>query len=108
MIARFWRARATAGGVEAYRRHFNEAVRPELAQIRGHAGAYFLTRSSGREEEVLVLTLWDSMAAVEAFAGADPDRAVVGPEARAALIDFDDRVLHYQVLDRPVSVAPPR
>jgi hypothetical protein len=37
-------------------------------------------------------------AAVERFAGADRERAVVEPEARAMLASFDDRVEHREVV----------
>jgi hypothetical protein len=37
------------------------------------------------------------MDAVRRFAGRPPERAVVEPEARAVLSDFDDLVRHYEV-----------
>jgi hypothetical protein len=37
------------------------------------------------------------MDAIRRFAGADPERAVVEPEARAVLADYDDFVRHYEV-----------
>jgi hypothetical protein len=42
------------------------------------------------------------MASVRAFAGPNPERAVVEPEARAALIRYDAVVEHYEVLAGPV------
>jgi hypothetical protein len=38
------------------------------------------------------------MEAVRKFAGAEPEKAVVGPEARAVLISFDEFVSHFDVL----------
>jgi len=32
------------------------------------------------------------------IAGADPERAVVEPEARAVLVEYDERVRHYEVV----------
>jgi len=37
-------------------------------------------------------------AASSKFAGPDPERAVVEPEARAVLREFDERVSHYEVV----------
>ena len=48
--------------------------------------------------EFLVLTLWDSMATVRRFAGAEPEKAVLEAEARAILTSFDDRVTHYEIV----------
>jgi hypothetical protein len=39
------------------------------------------------------------MDAIRAFAGSNPEKAVVEPAAIAALTDFDQTVRHYEVLD---------
>ena len=43
------------------------------------------------------MTLWDSMDAIRRFAGEDAEHAVVEPEARAVLAEYDDFVRHYEV-----------
>jgi heme-degrading monooxygenase HmoA len=50
------------------------------------------------ECEFLLLTLWDSLEAVKAFAGADYEKAVYYPEDDRFLVDRGPRVLHYEVL----------
>jgi hypothetical protein len=47
-----------------------------------------------------VLTLWDSMEAIRRFAGPEPNKAVIEPEARAALASFDEYVTHFEVAGR--------
>ena len=110
MIARVWRGQATGQNAEAYRRHFAESVRPALASISGHRGALLLRREleGDSQTEFLVVTLWDSMEAVRAFAGLDPERAVVEPAARAVLTDFDASVRHYDIVQdsREPRVGP--
>ena len=49
--------------------------------------------------EFATVTLWESMAAVREFAGDDPDAAVVPPEARRLLERFDQRSVHYEVVE---------
>jgi len=44
------------------------------------------------------MTKWDSMAAIEAFAGPDPEKALVEPEARAVLASFDEVVTHHEIV----------
>jgi heme-degrading monooxygenase HmoA len=96
MIARLWRGRARSPkDAEAYQRHVTAKVLPELKAIRGHRGAQVLRC----EEEFLVITFWESMDAIRRFAGEDADRAVVEPEARAVLSEFDDGVRHYEVME---------
>ena len=70
MILRVWRGYASPATAEAYPRHLLETVRPKLARLGGFRGLYLLRRNGEREVEYEVLTLWDSMAAVRAFAGA--------------------------------------
>jgi hypothetical protein len=46
-----------------------------------------------------VLTKWQSIEAIKRFAGNDVGNAVVEPGAVATLIEFDDSVQHYEVLE---------
>ena len=97
MIARRWSCRARPENVGGYVNHFQDSVLPQLRGIDGHQGAYVLKRSLGDESEILVLTLWESMDAIRAFAGEDPNEAVVEDEARAFLSRFDSTVEHFEV-----------
>jgi heme-degrading monooxygenase HmoA len=110
VIARVWRGCTTAENARAYGRHFTGRVRPELACIPGHRGALLLRRelAGAAKFEFLVVTTWDSMDAVKAFAGPDPERAVVEPAARAVLSEFDESVRHYEVVTSRASAAPRR
>jgi heme-degrading monooxygenase HmoA len=78
-------------------------VLPELRGIAGFAGASLLTCKDGSEVEIVVLTRWRSMDAIRAFAGADPERAVVEPEAMAALLRFDAAVRHYELVEEAIA-----
>lgn len=98
MIVRAWKAQALSQNVEAYARHFSEAVLPELEVVSGHTGAYLLRRDTGTHVELVVLTLWESMDAVKGFAGTPPERAVVEPAAQAVLEKFDDTVQHFEIV----------
>jgi len=100
MIIRQWRGRAPLAEAARYRAHFVGKVLPELQAIDGFVGAYLGQRDLGDSVEFLVLTRWASMDAIRAFAGADVEKAVVEPEAAAALRDFDPEVQHYDVLHK--------
>lgn len=112
MIARLWRGAAEAGNADAYQRHATTTVFPSLRGIPGHRGACLLRRAVGGRTEFLAVTLWDSIDAIRGFAGADAEKAVVEPEARAVLADCDDVARHYEVaydgLNAPPSAAPAR
>ena len=101
MILRMWRGQSSVAKADEYVRHATGRVFPGLRGIEGHRGAYLLRRSHGQAIEFVVLTLWESMEAIRKFAGAAPDRAVVEPEARAALSSFDDSVTHFEIVAGP-------
>ena len=96
MIVRRWRA--VADKAAPYIGHFRRRVLPTLRHVRGFRGAMVLRRIADDAIEIEVLTLWDSMGAIHGFAGDDAERAVVEPEARAALRRFDRRVRHLEVM----------
>ncbi|HUI76221.1 MAG TPA: antibiotic biosynthesis monooxygenase [Candidatus Acidoferrum sp.] len=97
MIARYWSARATPANLSAYRLHFEKNVIPELKIISGFVRADLLTRVAGKEAEIVVLSVWDSMEAVTAFAGPDPEAAAVAPAAAVLFTDYDRRVRHFEI-----------
>jgi heme-degrading monooxygenase HmoA len=97
MIARTWRGAATLANAPRYVQHLEASVFPQLREIDGHRDAYLLQRGTGDGVEFLVVKLWDSMEAVRHFAGDDPETAVVEPQARAVLSDFDATVTHHEV-----------
>ncbi|HLH90577.1 MAG TPA: antibiotic biosynthesis monooxygenase [Xanthobacteraceae bacterium] len=99
MIARIWRGQATADNAPRYEAHATRHVFPSLAALPGHRGAYLLTRQTKGDVEFLAVTLWESIEFVKAFAGDDPEVAVVEPEARAVLSDFDGFARHYEIAD---------
>jgi heme-degrading monooxygenase HmoA len=101
VLVRAWRGYAAVSEAQAYPRHLLQSVRPKLERLAGFQGLYLLRRRQADEIEFLVLTLWDSMDAVRAFAGEQPEVAVVEPAARAALVRFDETVSHYEVLAAP-------
>jgi heme-degrading monooxygenase HmoA len=105
MILRAWRGFAGLADQERYPHHLLETVRPKLEAIPGFCGLYLLRRRDSAEVEYQVLTLWDSMDTVRAFAGPTPERAVVEPEAQAVLLRFDKEVQHYEVLAQPPGLS---
>jgi heme-degrading monooxygenase HmoA len=98
MIIREWRGRASPSRGEAYPDHFRARVLPQLALIPGFVGASLARRRVDDRIEFLVLTRWRSLDAIRAFTGDALDKAVVEPDAVAALLDFDAAVQHYEVV----------
>jgi uncharacterized protein len=96
-IVRMWKGRASVERADEYVEYATKKVFPILGAIEGHRGAYVLRRALNGAVEFMVLTFWESMEAVRKFAGREPEKAVVEPEARAILSSFDDSVTHFEV-----------
>lgn len=105
MIIREWRGRANHLRGSAYPKHFRAVVMPELRRLKGFRGATLAKRKLDDRIEFIVLTRWDSLESIRSFAGPDLERAVVEPAAAAALVEFDARVRHYEVLDEMIDGA---
>lgn len=100
VVARRWTARAEGSEqADAYVAHFERTVRPRLESTDGFLGATIERVNAGGAVEIAVVTRWASMEAIQAFAGRDVDLAVVEPEARAVLSQFDTRVRHIELAD---------
>lgn len=98
-VIREWRGRTTVERQDAYPAHFASHVKPALKAQPGFISASLSRRSLGKGVEYIVLTKWRDMEAVKAFAGETPERAVVEPGAVAALVEFDEFVSHFLVID---------
>jgi heme-degrading monooxygenase HmoA len=99
MIIREWRGRAATLNADAYPNHFRTTLVPELRSVPGFIGAFLSQRQLHDKIEYVVLTGWQSMDAIRDFAGDDVSRAVVEPQAVAALIEFDATVQHFEVIE---------
>jgi heme-degrading monooxygenase HmoA len=108
MIARTWSGRTTIATEQAYIDHFTRNVLPELQTLDGFMEASLLRQEHGDEVGIFVITKWTSRDAIRAFAGDDIERAVVEPEAAAALTTFDARVEHWEIVEKARTVADPR
>ena len=102
MICRLWRGWTTPHNADAYERIVRGEVIPgiEARHIQGFRHIDLLRREIGREVEFVTLMWFDSLEAITAFVGDDYEVAHVPEAARAVLSRFDERVAHFEVLDR--------
>jgi len=98
MIERVWSARTTRDGALEYAEHFRRVVLPELGAIAGYRGARLMEREQDGAIEVVVVTRWQTLDAIRAFAGNELERAVVHDAAAALFTDYDRKVRHYGVV----------
>jgi heme-degrading monooxygenase HmoA len=98
MIARTWRGWVRTADRDAYVRYVDETGMTAYAATPGNLGAHLLTRDlDGGRTEIVTISFWASMTAVEAFAGADPTLAVFYPEDDRYLVERETTVSHFEV-----------
>ena len=108
MIARIWRGWTTPDNAGAYERLLRDEVFPWILakDIAGFRGIDLLRRDAGVEIEFITNMTFDSLAAVEAFAGPVRTTSVVLPKARALLARFDAHSTHHEIVERRIASAP--
>ena len=89
MIIRTWRGRAAPAEPDAYPQHFRFTVLPALKEIKGFLGASLLRHDRPDEIEFLVMTRWESLEAVRAFAGDHVDEGETIVEARTDKVNAE-------------------
>ena len=99
MIIRTWKARATVELESDYLEQVRSVVLPHLKTFNGYRGARFARREVKDGIEILVLTFWDSQAALMAFAGEETSHAYMPPEIAATLVSYDLTSDHYEVIE---------
>ncbi len=99
MIARIWRGAVRAADADAYAAYIEGTGLAEYRATPGNRGAWLLRRVVGDRCEVVTLSFWDSLDAVRGFAGDDVDRAVFYPEDERFLVERDETVTHWELLE---------
>ena len=99
MIIREWRCRARQSEAGKYPEYFRKQLMPELVRVQGFLGGFLSQRPSGEYMEFLVLTRWQSLDSIRAFAGAAPENAVIDTGAMATVVAYDEKVRLYEVLE---------
>ena len=99
MISRHWKGIVKREFADRYVDHFERETFPELASLPGFIRATVLRRELAAGTEFQIVTLWDSLSSIEAFAGVDVDAAVVPIAVQAMMANYDRSVAHYEIVD---------
>ncbi len=105
MIARIWRGRTRAKDFDAYSQFLIERAIPDYQQTEGFIRLTFLRRIQGDEAHFTLITFWESLEAIQRFAGSNYHRAKYYPEDHRFLLDFPETVEHYEVFAESSSTS---
>ncbi len=98
MISRQWRGLAEADLAEAYVEHLRMETFPAIRKLPGFVSASILRRVVPEGVEFLIVTQWASLESIRGFAGSNPEVAVVPQKVRDMMLEFDQVVRHYEVV----------
>ena len=99
MIARIWRGSTAASKADDYLAYLEATGIKDYRATPGNRGVQVLRRATGEWVEFVLITLWDSLDAIRAFAGEDIEAAVYYPEDERYLVEREDTVRHYEIVD---------
>jgi heme-degrading monooxygenase HmoA len=97
MIVRMWHGRVPTTRARAYREFLIQRAIPDYRSVPGNLSVRILERSEPDATHFMTLTTWESLDAIRAFAGDDLERAKYYPEDASFLLEFEPRVVHYEV-----------
>jgi len=106
MIMRMWHGVTPRQRSDDYLQFLMRTGVPDYRATPGNRGVYVLRRHDGERAEFLLLTLWDSVAAIRDFAGPDIERARYYPEDPGYLLELEPGVEHYEVLHTEFPKQP--
>lgn len=97
MILRTWRGAVRHEQLDEYLEHQDQTGIREYRQTPGNVGVLVTTREADGLVEVTTWSLWESMDAVRAFAGDDPEVARFYPGDDDLLAQKDLHATHHTV-----------
>jgi heme-degrading monooxygenase HmoA len=98
MIARHWTGVAKRERAADYIDHLQTQTFPSVRKLAGFVDASILRRDVEDGVEFLIVTTWQSLDAIRAFAGDRVETAVVPERAQQMMIRYDQTVRHFEIV----------
>ncbi len=97
MIARIWHGKTKVENYEAYTEFLKERAIPDYKSTKGFIKLIFLRNIAEGEGHFTLITFWNSFEVIKNFAGGDYEKAKYYPEDKNFLLEFEEKVTHYEV-----------
>ena len=101
MIARMWHGRVASGKADAYYSYLLATGLTDYRSTPGNRGVWVFRRTEGDVAHFLLMTMWDTLDSIKAFAGPDYEKARYYPEDEKFLLELEPLVIHYEVVGAP-------
>lgn len=96
MIARIWHGTVKAARAGEYLKYLEATGLKDYKNTPGNRGIQVLQRTEGDTAHFTLITLWDDVDAIRAFAGDDIETARYYPEDTEYLLELEPSVTHYE------------
>lgn len=107
MIVRSWHGIVPIEKTEGFRDYILITGVAEAKATSGNIGAYIYSQPQGRFEHFFMVSYWESIESIRAFAGSDIHIAVTYPEDDKYGLISDPIVLHHEVKEMPSGFPLP-
>ncbi|KGK42818.1 antibiotic biosynthesis monooxygenase [Nitrincola sp. A-D6] len=99
MIAREWKCLVPEDHNEGFTAYLYETGVKDSSATPGFLGAQIFRRSLTDKVELTLITYWDNLDSIKAFAGNDISQARLYPEDAVYELEPDLSVQHYEVIE---------
>ena len=97
MIARIWKGKTKIEHLEEYTDFMKVKAIPDYSKTDGFIKLSFLKRTDIDYAYFHLITYWESMEVIKNFAGNDFEKAKYYPADKNYLVDFPEKVTHFEV-----------
>jgi heme-degrading monooxygenase HmoA len=97
MIARIWHGRTKIEDFEEYTEFMKSRAIPDYQKTEGFVKLTFLRKVDGNVGHFKLITFWENLEVIKNFAGEDFEKTKYYPEDAKYLLEFEEKVTHYEV-----------
>ncbi len=97
MIARIWNGKTRIEDFEEYTEFMKSRAIPDYKKTKGFVKLTFLRNTNDDIGHFKLITFWENLEVIKNFAGEDFEKAKYYPEDEKFLLEFEEKVTHYEV-----------
>lgn len=103
MIVRSWHGIVPVENAEGFREYILITGVAEAKATLGNLGAFIYNKTQGKFEHFFMVSYWESIESIKAFAGEEPHIAVTYPDDDKYGLISDPIVLHHEIQEVPLG-----
>lgn len=99
MITRIWHGRTKKEDADIFKQYVIETGVCDYLKVKGNIDAHLLQRDEGDVTHIWMVTLWQDLECIRAFAGDDIDKAKYYPADEKYLLELEPNVIHCRTFE---------